>query len=389
MRFRDILFALLVVGLFSTCETEIDITSDYEKVPVIYGLLDPSVDKQIILINRTFLGNVNAQEVVTEEDSMLYDNVQASIEWYNENGTLVGSAALNDTTLQDKDVNGIFYAPTAVAYTVNSTAIWEDWNDWQNTPVSFDEEYRDYTYRLNIIADGESITAETKMASTIGSGNGAIEQPIATDQSILLVTSFSPGGSTYNGNFRVVWNAGTNDVENAIKQKVDVRFNYREVYTDDTFQDKFVEFEFAREDITIPGEEVEEARNGRIFFERIASALEAEGTPSNLRYREIGTFDFILSVAGEGFTTYLNIGESDVSAVGQSRPTFSNINNGEGIGIFSSRDIYVRTKTLYNQGNEPDLREMVEGQFTQNLCFCDATGESIEFSCDDPANWCQ
>ncbi|NNC83639.1 MAG: hypothetical protein HKN79_08680 [Flavobacteriales bacterium] len=384
MRSTHILIALTIIGIFSTCETEIDITADGDNLPVVYGLLDPSASEQIFLINRTFLGNINALEIVTEEDSMLYEEVTGALEWYNANGTLVGSAPLQDTILQDKDLDGIFYAPTAKAYYIDSEDIWNNWPDMN------DSQYFDYVYRLNVTADGKSITSETQMASTYGNGSGAIEQPIpGINSGIQLVQTFNPDGSTYNSNFRVVWNAGTNDVRNAIKQKIDVRFNYTEVYTDGSSAEKSVTFPIVTKDIDFPGQEVDEARNGSIFFERIANAIEAAGTPDDLRYRAIGTFDFILTVAGEDLTTYLNIGDNQVTAVGQSRPTFSNINEGEGIGIFSTRDIYVREKPLYTDGNENDLREMVDGQYTRELCFCDPTGESTEYTCADSNNWCQ
>lgn len=360
----------MVIALFSTCETEVDITTDYERIPVVYGLLDQSADTQFILINRSFLGSGNAIEMAMLEDSMLYENVDAKIRWGNGDDDFV---QLQEITRNDKDIDGIFFAPSQKMYYALSSDI---------------EFNTNFTYTLEATADGDAITAETSLSSALGNGNGAINQPIADPNfDIQLVNTYIPGGSIYNGNFRVAWNVSLNDVQNAVKQKVDIRFNYREVYLDGSFADKSITFPFFQTDVDLPGEEIEEGRSGEWFYSNIASRIDSD--VPDLRYREIGTFDFILTVAEETLTTYLNIGDNQVSEVGQTRPSFSNINNGEGIGIFSSRDIYTRVKLLYDQGSEGDLEEMVRGIYTGEHCFCDPTNISSEFGCNNDLNHCQ
>jgi len=132
-------------------------------------------------------------------------------------------------------------------------------------------------------------------------------------------------------------------------------------------------------------------KSGADFYRGIASRVVQN---SDVRYRAIGRVDFIISAAGEDLTTLLDIGDP-VSDVGQVRPTFSNINytnvDGEtaiGIGIFSSRGQYVREKLLYDSDSN-ELEEMVNGQYTSELCFCDTMGVSIEFGCTNEANYCQ
>ncbi len=130
------------------------------------------------------------------------------------------------------------------------------------------------------------------------------------------------------------------------------------------------------------------SRSGSIFYQQVADRIEQN---PEVAYREIGDIDYILKVAGVDYSTYLNFGDF-LSSVGQSRPAFSNINDGKGVGIFSSRDVLIIRKALYPYVNnmiDADLQEMVRGQFTSDFCFCDPTGTSVEFDCNNSSNHCQ
>ena len=45
---------LLIIILFSSCESDLDINSEWEEVTVVFGLLDQSKEKQYIRINKSF-----------------------------------------------------------------------------------------------------------------------------------------------------------------------------------------------------------------------------------------------------------------------------------------------------------------------------------------------
>ena len=49
----------LAVGLFSSCETDFELNAPYKTIPVLYGLLDQSLDTQFVKINKSYLANVN------------------------------------------------------------------------------------------------------------------------------------------------------------------------------------------------------------------------------------------------------------------------------------------------------------------------------------------
>jgi hypothetical protein len=376
---RLLIICIAVIGLFSTCETEIDITGEYVRIPVVYGLLDQQADTQFVLINRTFLGVGNAFEMSLIEDSTLYDNVDAKIRW--DNGT--ESVTLQEIRRCGKSMDGAFFSPCYQVWYVPSTELWDNW------PNHNPSDYTDFTYNLDIVADGDVITASSPLTSVQGnSNNGGISQP-QNETNLTLVSTFNPDGSVYQGNFRVVWNnSSSTRVRNAILQKVDVRFNYLEVMNSGEERNRNITFTHTSISATTPNATAvqDHAKIGDFLFRQIQNRLDVEDA-SEVRYRAIGDIEFILSAAGEDFSTYLDLGEPE-SEVGQERPIYSNINQGAGIGLFSSRDSYTRTTYLDTQGLEADLQEMVRGQFTSEFCFCDPTPGST-FDCADSGNQCQ
>jgi hypothetical protein len=386
MKSRLLIISAAIVAFFSTCETDIDITGDYQKTPVVYGLLDISVDTQFVLINRTFLGAGNAFEAALIEDSMLYDNVEAKIIFNNGSAQ---SVTLTETVRCNKSTFGAFYSPCYTVYYIPSDELWDDWS-----PSAFNAgQYTDITYTLDILADGEHITADTRISSTRGNtGSGTISFPTpGSNNDVNYVSVFNVGGSTYQAaGLRVKWNQGNNVVKNSIIHEVSIRFNYVEVMTNGDRISKTIEFPFTTKEQAAPNqiETFDVSKTGAVFYQEIAARIIQNPEVS---YREIGDIDYILKVAGVDFSTYLNIGDP-VSSVGQSRPTFSNVNNGEGVGIFSSRDIIELRKPLYpyfNNMSDADLNEMVNGQFTSGFCFCDATGTSVDLGCNNSNNHCQ
>jgi hypothetical protein len=57
-----------MLGLHS-CSTEVDLTADYQSIPVVYGLLEVEADTQWVKINRTWLGEGNQLDAAQVRDS--------------------------------------------------------------------------------------------------------------------------------------------------------------------------------------------------------------------------------------------------------------------------------------------------------------------------------
>lgn len=353
-----IITALIGLVLLSTsgCEEDFELNAPYERIPIIYGLLDAGVDTQFVMINRSYLGDGNALDYTTVEDSMLYNEVEAFISWGSGQSQRV---QLQPITRTEKDINGIFFAPTQTVY----YALTED------MPPLEDEEDNS-RFDLEIIADGEKIEASTRVCRV---ELGDISKPANNANiELRLVSSFNLGiGADYR-DLEFEFNL----IDNAVTHEAIVIFNYTDVTADGEMPRQItVPYGRVDKDVDETGE-VSIERGGEEFYSRIGAVMESrilEEGSEDVLHRAIGDVDFLLLASGEDLSTYRNVGDP-VSAVGQERPTYSNINDGDAVGIFSSRGSTVLTKSfkaLGEEGTPVSMQELIRGQYTDGYCFCD------------------
>ena len=133
-------------------------------IPVVFGLLDAEADTQWVRINRTWLGDGDQTQIALISDSSEYETSRLStrfVEVVNEIDTRVFE--LKDTLLQNKDEDGVFFAPEHQAYYAATRG-----NESLNP---------DALYRLEIVIDDSiDVKAVTNMI-TVSAGN--IQQPPA------------------------------------------------------------------------------------------------------------------------------------------------------------------------------------------------------------------
>ena len=74
---------LSAAALFTfSCTTDFELNAEYDEIPIIFGVLDQSVDTQFIKINKSFIGNGDNNTYAAINDSSLYTNVVARVEEY-------------------------------------------------------------------------------------------------------------------------------------------------------------------------------------------------------------------------------------------------------------------------------------------------------------------
>ena len=72
---KSLLIAAMGILLAATwwgCSTDVDLTAEYQSIPVVYGLLEMEADTQWVRINRTWLGDGNQIEAAAIRDSSEY-----------------------------------------------------------------------------------------------------------------------------------------------------------------------------------------------------------------------------------------------------------------------------------------------------------------------------
>ena len=79
----------LIVGLFSSCETDFELNAPYKTIPVVYGLLDQSLDTQFVKINKSYLANENNANFAPINDCTQFEYIVAVLEEYSQNNVFI------------------------------------------------------------------------------------------------------------------------------------------------------------------------------------------------------------------------------------------------------------------------------------------------------------
>jgi hypothetical protein len=354
-----LLAAIFTLG-FTRCTTDVDLTAPYVSIPVVFGLLDAEADTQWVRINRTWLGDGDQTQIALISDSSEYETSRLStrfVEVVNEIDTRVFE--LKDTLLQNKDEDGVFFAPEHQAYFAPTRG-----NESLNP---------DALYRLEIVIDDSiDVKAVTNMIS-VSVGN--IQQPPAGLNNIKLnFANVGPSQVVYP-NYPFKWRS----TAGASRYDAVLLVHFIEHYWADDFHTvldssraRTIEMPIGTVDPSSDegNQELEKLFDGRVFFTTLSTRLD-----KNIRItRELGVwdadsqiaraFDFLLIVANETLAIYLDV-NAPVTGIIQERPEYSNVSGG--LGLWASRT----TQGVFGLGYTTDtIEHLQEGDDTAELNFC-------------------
>ena len=302
MKFYYLFFLFII--LFSSCETDFDVNAQWEEVTIVYGLIDPNIEDQLIKINKAFLGKGDALQMASIADSSNYNpsDLHAKIhrirqQAFNQYDTL-SSVTLNDTIL-DKD-DGLFSTDNNIIYTFKK-------------PSSFYNTNSLYALEIINLISGHKVTSQTEIINTFSFES--------------LNPSFEWG--LYNGDLPDSLKFRTKNIEwqpstNGVIYQLDIVINYIE--NNDTinlpWSQPLVEYTSGNMSLKIKGDQ---------FFQFLTTNL-TNNTP-----KQFLNLDLVMTVGSDDLKTYINVNKP-FSGIVQERPVFSNINNG--VGLFSSRFTY-------------------------------------------------
>ena len=303
------LFFLFII-LFSSCETDFDVNAQWEDVTIVYGLIDPNIEDQLIKINKAFLGQGDALQMASIADSSNYNPSDLHVkihrirqQAFNQYDTL-SSVTLNDTIL-DKD-DGLFTTDNNIIYTFKK-------------PSSFYNTNSLYALEIINLISGHKVTSQTEIINAFSFES--------------LNPSFEWG--LYNGDLPDSLKFRTKNIEwqpstNGVIYQLDIVINYIE--NNDTinlpWSQPLVEYTSGNMSLKIKGDQ---------FFQFLTTNL-TNNTP-----KQFLNLDLVMTVGSDDLKTYINVNKP-FSGIVQERPVFSNINNG--VGLFSSRFTYDNIKGI-------------------------------------------
>ena len=347
---KKILLSLCCVVLMITslvsCKPDVELTSDYQDVTVVYGLLNPLDRYQYIKIYKGFLTKDNALVWAQDLDNISYYNdITVKLEEYfpeSAGGALRYTYTL-DTVMNIHKDDGVFAYPTQVLYCMKK-------------PIR-----EGFRYRLVIEnkITGNVVTAQTR---TIPEPSFDLPGPYhgASISSFLWFNDLP-------------WYVGCNSLpENGYAVDAYVTFRYIEknLTTGDTVHKSIKDIRLTTGFVLGNETPIKRSSVLRIIHDNI------EPDDNVWRYaddngRDINCLDIKLWVCDTVYYTYYKIAQPSSSIV-QYRVPYDNIGTHDdlNLGFFASRTYKTRRFSIYNtsdwERNEDSLRL---GQWTKNLNF--------------------
>lgn len=381
---KNIFLFTLVIILFTNCEEDFDIVTEYKDQTVIYGLLnhkdpwDPSgLDTNWIVVNKAFLGEASVPDMAGVADSVNYpdyDAISVTLQRINsldpKSGIYEGSDPLNNdlivlkhTTHYKKegffarDENVVFYTTKALMYAAAST---ED-------PTPSNDINKQYYYKLSVKKPGQAeVYATTKMIRGITVTKGLLARPAEPiNRRELNLSSSFPNYSL------------TIDFESNIDARlydVKLRIFYYEKRTDGNIYLDYVDYQHPLmvTNQKAPVDPIVLAVNISPggFYAQIASKLHDVSDvvwriPKLTKMPNFSKYTHsIIFTLGDHNTYVYNLVTQPSNGIVQEKPSYTNITNG--LGLFASTWNWKRDKFFFNNGT---IDSLSMGASTKNVKF--------------------
>ena len=299
------IFIILIgfVVLFSACETDVDVNAEWKETTVVYGLLDANADTQYIKINRAYLGEGDAEMMAQYSDSINFnpDELDVRLHKMSSNDTLA-SVPLDTVLLEKQD--GLFSSDNKIVYTV------------ANNDDFFSDDYR-YILTIKNKKSGNKVYAETEVIDNFSFYN------FNTGFKIGFYNPGQPDSLKFLSK-TMEWQK----VKNGEIYQLDIKFNYTE-----NGVAKYLVWSQPLE-VFSGASFMQSKLEGVRFFNFLRQNL----VKDNSVVRQFMDIELVMTVGTENLNTYIRL-NLPITGIVQQRPQFTNIDNG--IGIFSSRYIYV------------------------------------------------
>ncbi len=375
-------FSIIVI-LFS-CNEQIELSGDFKETAIVYGLLDHSDSMHYVKITRAFIGPGNAVDIAQIEDSSYFNSVYATIEEL-EGGTVTRTWVLSDTVIENKDTNGVFFAPTQRVYYFKTlpTTI-SNSGAFGTVQTSPDPQLSSLNpnaqYRLNAdINDGLF-----RVSATTDLVNGLTTN--ATSQNFTFKFASNPG--EYKAQSVTISNTGNAHVVNA-----KIGINIAEYIGEDAVS-QTIDWTIGENDV-MPNSSITFSAQGETFYNRVIDNVINDPL---IDQRNFLGFEVVMTGGSEDLYNYITVNQPS-SSLAQTKPTYTNLEVTNGyrvIGIFSSiqtiktfRPFYVSPQQAFIRAiDKKSTQELCEGPITGLLQFCskhpadNVVGNEESFACD-------
>ena len=296
-------FGIIFFGL--SCSNDIDLTAEWEDIPIVYGLLSRQDTAHYIRIQKAFLDkSKSALEIAQNPDSLYYENLDVKVVH------LKGDKVYNLTRV-DGNLEGFPKQEGIFA----------------NAP--------NYLYKFKL-PPNENLAEGEEYRLTINRGDNKpevfAEDVIVSDVSIISPFEGAALKILYK-DFPITWRSE----DDARLFDLKLAFNYKEnsLHPDslNIFVDKTIVWTVTKNIVRKANDGLQTKYDlpGESFYAFLASELEAH--PDLKRFYT--SIEFVVEAGGEEIYNYINTGQANTGITSsQVIPTYTNLS--EGFGVFSS-----------------------------------------------------
>lgn len=346
-KFYKFLFACFVLISFTSCKEDVELIGDFEETAVVYGLLDETQTVQYVKITRTFIGPGNSLDIAQIPDSSYFTSVTGTISEYL-NGNPTGRVwNLIDTTITNKETNGVFYAPSQKVYCIYTSG-----SNALNTGCT-------YRLKANINSGSFEVSAETSLVNGV---TNSFES-----QNTTLKFATNPG--VYSSSSLVTKS------NNGYIANTTFNIRIREFTSAIDSNDISIPWVLG-ENETTPGANTSFIATGAVFYDVVKRGV--TNNPSIIKRRIVG-IDVATVYGGEEYYNYYLVNKPSTS-LAQTKPSYTNLTATNGkkvIGIFSSRytkqffkPFYIQSTQFVRCIDKKSTQELCKGPITGALFFC-------------------
>jgi hypothetical protein len=304
--------AVITIGIFyPSCSNDIDLTSEWKDIPIVYGLISTSDTANYIRVEKAFIdNNIDARDLAQIPDSLYYENISVQLKSLDSN-----NPATYDLVRVDGNMEGY----------VREEGIFADAPNYLyklKLPPGELVGAQEYELVINRGDNSELVTATEMLVDNVEitkPDNDPTEaDPIAWEQSGLNVKWRGSNGAQIF-DVTLFLNIEEKDLSNPANDRIvtlewKIEENQPAEYANDQVR---MDTRLTKTDL----------------FQYLNSRLDVNPTVA----RKFLSFDLLVTGAGQALTDYINTGNANTGITStQVIPTYTNLS--EGFGIFSSRN---------------------------------------------------
>lgn len=343
------LLSLCLGGGLVSCETDLDPNDSYHETTIVYAVLDPSLPRQTVRINKAFLNTrTNALTIAaTQPDSTTFPEgvIEASLEWLNPgpDSSLIISYPLDRVLVTNKEP-GAFYGPDQIVYQTPTTM----------PPIDPAKIYRVRVLnkRTGIVSTGTTSIPDPKLLRFLLAGAKRINPSI-------------PGSDTTRYDFEPQKKLGiiVKPQPKAGIYRAEMDFHFSEttggvttekVLTWELFGEQTTDYSQTSDEFPSPGIYAPEFA----FFEQfLANKLDVSHDPGDM-VRRPGNIVFRVTAGSPQWATYFQVLNLS-SAILQTTPDFTNVRGGRGLIVGRAQNTSRQWVNRFGPSYDPP--GMVEG----------------------------